>query len=69
VRYFEVVGLWIEFMMFTDILVFSSSWLSGHLYGYQCSVAVGLLGGLLDRVHDDCHLLAVEAHIVWRGTV
>ena len=31
VRYFKVVGLWVEFMMFTDILVFSSSWLSGHL--------------------------------------
>ena len=25
--------------------------------------------GLLDRVHDDCHLLAVEAHVMWLGTV
>jgi hypothetical protein len=64
-----VVGLWVKFMMFTDILVVLSLWLLWQIPGVQYSEEVGLLGGLLDGVQVDGHLLDVEAHVVGQETV
>ena len=63
-------GLWVRFMLFTDIPVVFSSWLLWLMSGVQyIEEEVGPLSGLLDGVQVDGHLLDVEAHVVGQEAV